>query len=92
MFDSSSKPSPSILKGNFPNFGDFDACINLKPPDDIFKGKFCLASIMFETIEENLIKKKKFNELKHKILGGETYMSEFDDVSHKKSENFNFFY
>lgn len=78
MLDSSSKLPTSILNGNLPNFGDFDSCMNLKHPDDIFRGKFCLSSIMFE-FTDKILKNSKL--LKHRILGGNTYISDFNDVS-----------
>jgi hypothetical protein len=81
VFDSSSKPPSSILSGNLANFGDFDACLNLKPPDEKLKGKFCLSSVMFEIEDENFVDVEKINELKEKILGGNTFISEFKDVS-----------
>lgn len=78
------------MNGNLQNFGDFDTCMSLKVPDDIFRGKLCLSSIMFEVKNENFVDAEKFNEIKLRILAGNFFISEFKDVSRKISKNLKF--
>lgn len=74
MFDARAKLPSGILSGNLNQFGDFDECLAVRSTDESFRGKFCLASIMFNEIAGNDV-------LKFKILAANSYVSEFNDVS-----------
>lgn len=77
MFDANAKISSGLLNGNIHQFGDFDQCISTISPEVQFQGKYCLSHIMFD-IQERF---EHLNNLKHRMLALNAFVSDFDDVS-----------
>lgn len=47
MFDASSKFPTGLVTANTYQFGNYDQCVNVNPPDVTLKGKYCLVNIQF---------------------------------------------
>lgn len=42
MYDSTAKFPTGVLNGNVLQYGDFDQCLDVVAPQNVFRGKYCL--------------------------------------------------
>ena len=77
MLDANAKISSGILQGNANNFGNFDQCVNVVAPNEIFQGKYCLAQLQPSLPNDT----PHLNYLKSLVQSFEIIQSNFNDVS-----------
>lgn len=77
MNDATARLTSGILNGNVNQLGDFDQCINVREPNEEFRGKYCLAYLQ-PVIPESL---KYTNYLRRLMQSHDAFKSNFDDVS-----------
>jgi hypothetical protein len=64
------------LSGNINQYGNFDQCLSVNEPSNLFKGKYCLAYFQLKISDDDLL----VRDLKKEAHNFETITNEIDDV------------
>ncbi|KAK6625896.1 hypothetical protein RUM43_006195 [Polyplax serrata] len=94
MFDASSKFPTGLVTANTYQFGNYDQCVNVNPPDVTLKGKYCLVNIQFAPRRNKYSAFYEGNSEKEFSLEYDEYKSVLDkfkvtkDVTKQKRNNF----
>jgi hypothetical protein len=63
------------LSGNINQYGNFDQCLSVNEPSNLFKGKYCLAYFQLKISDDNVLR-----DLKREGHKFELTTNEIDDV------------
>jgi hypothetical protein len=76
VYDASAKVPSGILSGNINQYGNFDQCLSVNEPSNLFKGKYCLAYFQLKIPDDDVL----VQNLKKEAHKFEHITNEIDDV------------
>jgi hypothetical protein len=76
VYDASAKVPSGILSGNINQYGNFDQCLSVNEPSNLFKGKYCLAYFQLKVTDDDVL----VQNLKKEALKFELFTNEIDEV------------